>query len=109
MACERVFAGLNGVRMATLAYNPLHKWLESVKPNSDHLAFVVQLPDCPSFGLNADTGLPTQRGDLVQLPVFYFGLLQDGDFAIGVFPESKKVPIGGLCFRHVPRQCIGPA
>ena len=27
-------------------YNPSHKCLESPKPNSDRLAFVVQLPDC---------------------------------------------------------------
>jgi len=27
-------------------YNPSHKCIESPKPNSDHLAFVVQLPDC---------------------------------------------------------------
>src|ERR1700685_902496 len=29
-------------------YNPSHKCLESPKPNSDRLAFVVQLPDCSS-------------------------------------------------------------
>ena len=27
-------------------YNPSHKCLESPMPNSDRLAFVVQLPDC---------------------------------------------------------------
>jgi hypothetical protein len=27
-------------------FNASHKCLESPKPNSDHLAFVVQLPDC---------------------------------------------------------------
>ena len=27
-------------------YNPSHKCFESPKPNSDRLAFVVQLPDC---------------------------------------------------------------
>jgi len=31
-----------------LGYNPSHKCLESPKPNSDRLAFVVQLPGGPS-------------------------------------------------------------
>src|SRR5215469_7612052 len=38
---------------------------------------------------------------LLQLRVLGLGLLQDGDFGIGVFPESKKILIGGLRLRGV--------
>src|ERR1019366_10352785 len=31
---------------------------------------------------------------LLQLRVFRLGLLQDGHVGIGVFPESKEIPIG---------------
>jgi len=31
----------------------------------------------------------------LQLPVFRFGLLQDGDVGVGVFPEGEEVFVGG--------------
>jgi len=33
---------------------PSHKYLESPKPNSDRLAFVIQLPDCSSERLESN-------------------------------------------------------
>lgn len=33
-------------KMPPVANNPSHKCIESLKPNSDRLAFVVQVPDC---------------------------------------------------------------
>src|SRR6516164_291999 len=38
---------------------------------------------------------------LLQLRVLGLGLLQDGDFGIGVFPKSEKILIGGLRLRGV--------
>src|SRR5271169_3943354 len=35
------------------------------------------------------------RYALLQLRVLRFGLLQDGDVGVGVFPESKKIFVGG--------------
>jgi hypothetical protein len=32
---------------------------------------------------------------LLQLPVFRFGVLQDGDVGVGVFPEREEVFISG--------------
>jgi len=32
---------------------------------------------------------------LLQLRVLRFGLLQDGDVGVGVFPESEEVVVGG--------------
>jgi hypothetical protein len=33
----------------------------------------------------------------MQLRVLGFGLLQNGDVGVGVFPESEKVFVGGKC------------
>jgi hypothetical protein len=38
---------------------------------------------------------------LLQLRVLGLGLLQDGDFGIGIFPKSEKILIGGLRLRGV--------
>jgi hypothetical protein len=35
--------------------------------------------------------------DLPQLRVLGFGLLQDGDVRVGVFPQSEEVVVGGEC------------
>jgi len=34
---------------------------------------------------------------LLQLRVLGFGLLQDGDVGVGIFPEGEKVFVGGEC------------
>jgi hypothetical protein len=45
----------------------------------------------------------------VQLRVFCFGLLQEGDVRVGVFPERGEVLVGALGFALVSRQNVGPA
>jgi hypothetical protein len=35
--------------------------------------------------------------ELLQPRVLGFGLLQDGDVGVGVFPESEKIFVGGEC------------
>src|SRR5208282_952674 len=40
-------------------------------------------------------GYEHKRGRLLQLRVLGFGLLQDGDVAIGIFPESEEVFVSG--------------
>jgi hypothetical protein len=45
----------------------------------------VEIVDCPLSELFL----------LLQLRVFQFGLLQDGDVGIGVFPEGEEVFVGG--------------
>ena len=37
----------------------------------------------------------------LQLRVLGFGLLQDGDVGIGVFPQGQKILVGGACFGGV--------
>ena len=34
---------------------------------------------------------------LLQLRVLRFGLLQDGDIGVGVFPEGEEIFVGGEC------------
>jgi hypothetical protein len=46
---------------------------------------------------------------LLQLGGFGFGLLQDGDVGVGVFPEGEEVLIGGFCFLFVAGHGIRPA
>ena len=44
---------------------------------------------------------------LLELGVFGFGLLQDGDVGIGVFPEGKEVLISDVSFGGVAGKRIG--
>ena len=44
---------------------------------------------------------------LPQLRVLRFGLLQDGDVRVGVFPEGKEVSVSGFRFGCVARERIG--
>jgi len=37
----------------------------------------------------------------LQLRVLGLGLLEDRDVGVGVFPQSEKILVGGLCFRVV--------
>jgi len=46
---------------------------------------------------------------LLQLGVFGFGLLQDGDVGVGVFPEGQEVLVGITCLFCVARQGISSA
>ena len=47
--------------------------------------------------------------DLVQIRVLGFGLLQDGDCRVGIFPQGEKIMIRPLCFRGVTGERIGAA
>src|SRR5215472_17782450 len=40
----------------------------------------------------------SEHGESSQLRVLRFGLLQDGDVRVGVFPESEEVLIRSACF-----------
>ena len=42
----------------------------------------------------------------LQIRVFSFGLLQDGNVGIGVFPVRKEIIVGGLCFSGVARESV---
>ena len=44
---------------------------------------------------------------LSQLRVFGFGLLEDGDVWVGVFPPREQILISGACLAPVALQCIG--
>jgi hypothetical protein len=46
---------------------------------------------------------------LLELGVFGFGLLEDGDVGVGILPEGEEVPIGGAGFRSVASQFKGTA
>src|SRR5208337_3411781 len=46
---------------------------------------------------------------LFQLRVLGFGLLQDRDVGVGVFPEGGKILVGGSCLGGVALQGIGAA
>ena len=46
---------------------------------------------------------------LLQLRVLRFGLLQDGDVGIGVFPEGEKILVGSVRFGFVTSECTCPA
>jgi hypothetical protein len=44
---------------------------------------------------------------LLQLRVLRFGLLQDGDVGVGVFPEGEEILIGGAGFEVIALQGVG--
>jgi hypothetical protein len=39
--------------------------------------------------------------------VFGFGLAEDEDVGIGVFPECEEIAVGGFCFGGVARESVG--
>jgi len=45
----------------------------------------------------------------LQFRVLGFGLLQDGDVGVGVFPEGEEILIGGFRFGRVALQGVGAA
>jgi hypothetical protein len=49
------------------------------------------------------------RRSLLQFSVLRFGLLQDGNIGIGVFPQHKEIQIGGAGSCGVALHGIGPA
>src|SRR5215470_567539 len=49
------------------------------------------------------------RNQSLQLGVFGFGLLQDGDVEVGVFPEVKEILIGRFCLGGVTLHGVGAA
>jgi hypothetical protein len=46
---------------------------------------------------------------LLQFRVLGFGLFQDGDVGVGVFPEREEILIGGTGFSEVALHCKGAA
>ena len=44
--------------------------------------------------------------ELLQLRILRFGLLENGDVGVGVFPECEEVPICRLCFGGVALQSV---
>ena len=56
---------------------------------------------------NSSGIFPTPLAELRQLGVFRFGLLEDRDVGVGVFPEGEEILVGSLCLglfsRHSER------
>ncbi len=50
-----------------------------------------------------------EESGLLQLRVLGFGLLQDGDVGVGIFPEGEEIFVGGECFGLVASERIRPA
>ena len=48
-----------------------------------------------------------QSAALLQPRILRFGLLEDGDIGIGVFPEGEKILVGGFGFGGVALQGVG--
>ena len=44
---------------------------------------------------------------LLHLRILRFGLLQDGDVRVGVFPEGEEILIGGTGLQGVALQGVG--
>ena len=57
----------------------------------------------PSLNDKASRGFFRRLGTLLQLGVFGFGLLKDGNVGVGVFPEAKKILIRRLGFGFIAR------
>jgi hypothetical protein len=49
---------------------------------------------------------PPQRRQLLQLRVFRFGLLEDGDVWVGVFPEGKEI-LSSASFLRIAGEGVG--
>jgi hypothetical protein len=50
---------------------------------------------------------PVRRDWLLQFRVFRFGLAQDGDFGVCVFPEGEEVLVGHASFGVVALEGVG--
>jgi hypothetical protein len=48
-----------------------------------------------------------ERGILLELSVFRFGLLENREFGVGVFPEVEEIFIGASRFTNFPLHRIG--
>src|ERR1700727_3611896 len=55
------------------------------------------------------SGRETAGWHLFQLGVLFFGRVENRHIRIGVFPDCKKILIGGLRFRRAPLQGKGAA
>jgi|SRR5271155_2576422 len=65
-------------------------------------ASMVALPSRRLSGGNTPNQDTTDEAfPLLQLPVLRFGLLQDGDLRVRVFPRGEEVLVGGLGRRRV--------
>src|SRR5580704_13586157 len=47
--------------------------------------------------------------DLLELGVFRFGFLEDGNIGVSIFPKGKEILIRSLCFRRIPGNGVGAA
>jgi len=70
-------------------------------PEADFWPAALEVRPRPSFH-----GGATQ---LLQLRILGFGLLEDRDVRIGIFPEREETLIGGFCYGLITRQRIGSA
>lgn len=59
------------------------------------IAYVFQ--GCKFMRRSRSAKRGSERSCSLQLGVFRFGLLQDGDVGVGLFPESEEVLVGSLC------------
>src|SRR5262249_49112005 len=84
----------------SLVAHDLARSIDSLPP---HLSTNDRCLKCERFTANQFV-VPS-----LQLGVLGFGLLIDGDFGIGVFPESEKILIGGLRLCGVAIDGIGAA
>lgn len=53
------------------------------------------------------TAKMNSRNLLLKPRVFRFGLLQDGNIGVGVFPESQEIQVGAASFCGIFLQCVG--
>src|SRR5882724_313487 len=56
---------------------------------------------------NSGARVPSQLRKLREPSVLGFGLLQDGDVGVGVFPEREEVLVGGAGFGGVAGEGVG--
>ena len=77
-----------------------------LKPSWYFVSFVVD-----DFRRRRRETLTTNKPSrhLLQLRVFGFGVLQDGEVGIGVFPQRKEVLVGAAALGRNSRERIGPA
>jgi hypothetical protein len=95
------WVGRSGFRPECLLTEPTHR--PRVKPSlwkkgEPGACDYCQIPHNPHW--------PRDRLQL-QPRVLCFGLFQDGDVGIGIFPERQEILVLGACFRGVALQGIG--
>src|ERR1022692_3808157 len=64
------------------------------------------------FTIQAGNSKPSSQASFVphcKLAVFRFGLLEDRDVGVGVFPEAEEILVGSLCLAPISRQSERPA